>query len=80
MEKSPVFENLPFLYYSAFSKCKGVSRASSDHIIYFEEKKISWHQIFNLSNPGRKKGSQFSFVYLQIFSLKFQPVYKPYSF
>ena len=34
-KKSPIYESLPFLYSSAFSKCKGVSGASSDRIIYF---------------------------------------------
>ena len=37
IEKSPIFESLPFLYYSTFSECKGVSRASSDHIIYLNK-------------------------------------------
>ena len=35
LEKSPICESLPFLYYSTFSKCKGVSGASSTRIIYF---------------------------------------------
>ena len=33
--KSPIFESLPFLCKSTFSECKGVSRANSDRIIYF---------------------------------------------
>ena len=37
IEKSPIFESLPFLYQSTFSKCKGVSRASSDVMIYFDK-------------------------------------------
>ena len=37
IEKSPIFERLPFLYKSTFSKCKGVSSASSDRIIYFDK-------------------------------------------
>ena len=53
IEKSPIFESLPFLYQSTFSECKGVSRASSDSIMYFY-KKLSWHQIVNLSNHDRK--------------------------
>ena len=34
IEKVPFFESFPFLYKALFSKCKGVSRASSDRIIY----------------------------------------------
>ena len=34
-EKSPIFECLPFLYWSTFSKCKGVIHASSDRILNF---------------------------------------------
>ena len=41
IEKSPTFENLPFLYLSTYSECKGVSRASSDHIIYFKKIKFA---------------------------------------
>ena len=37
IEKSPIFESLPFLYLSTFSECKGVSSASNDRIIYFNE-------------------------------------------
>ena len=37
IEKSPIFESLPFLYQSTFSECKGVSRANSDLIIYFNK-------------------------------------------
>ena len=33
IEKSPIFESLPFLYKSTFHECKGGSRASSDCII-----------------------------------------------
>ena len=36
--KKSHFESLPFLYWSIFSECKGVSRASSDSIIYFNKK------------------------------------------
>ena len=32
-KKSPIFESLPFLYYSTFPECKGGSRVSSDRII-----------------------------------------------
>ena len=35
--KSPIFESLPFLYKSTFNECKGISRKSSDRIIYFEK-------------------------------------------
>ena len=49
----PIFESLPLLYWSTFPECKGGSRASSDRIILFN-KKISWHQIVNLSNQDRK--------------------------
>ena len=33
IEKSSIFESLPFLYLSTFFECKGGSRASSDRII-----------------------------------------------
>ena len=35
IDKSPIFESVPFLYWSTFSECESVSRASSDRIIYF---------------------------------------------
>ena len=41
IEKSPIFEILAFLYKSTFSECKGGSRASSDHIIYFNKNKLA---------------------------------------
>ena len=41
IEKSPIFESLPFLYQSTFSECKGVSRARSDRIIYFNKIKLA---------------------------------------
>ena len=37
IEVSPIFESLPFLCLSTFFECKGVSRASSDRIIYFDK-------------------------------------------
>ena len=37
IEKSPIFESLPFLYYLTFSECKGESRTSSDGMIYFNQ-------------------------------------------
>ena len=37
IEKSPIFESLPFLYKSTFSECKGLSLASSDRIIYLNK-------------------------------------------
>ena len=37
-EKRPIFESLPFLYWSTFSGCKGGSRASSDRMIYSNKK------------------------------------------
>ena len=40
IEKSPIFESLSFLNKSPFSECKGGSRASSDHIIYFNKKLV----------------------------------------
>ena len=36
-----MFEGLPFLYQSAYSECKGISRASSDLIIDFSENKLA---------------------------------------
>ena len=33
IEKSPIFDSLPFLYLSTFPECKGGSRASSERII-----------------------------------------------
>ena len=52
-KNSLIYESLPFLYYSTFSECKGVSHASSDRIINFNRRK-SWHQIVNLSNHYHK--------------------------
>ena len=40
IEKSPIFESYQFLYSSTFSKCKGVSRASSDCIIYYNKQYV----------------------------------------
>ena len=39
-QKSPIFESLPFLYKSTFSECKGLSRASSDRIIYLNKNSV----------------------------------------
>ena len=41
IEKSPIFESLPFLYKSTFSECKGGSLASSDRIIYLNKNKFA---------------------------------------
>ena len=37
IEKSHIFESLPFLYQSTLSECKGVSRASSDRMMYINK-------------------------------------------
>ena len=44
--KSPISESLPFLYSSTFSKCKGISRATSDRIIYFYKNKLVLIRLF----------------------------------
>ena len=38
IEKSHIFESLPFLYYSIVPEFKGGSRANSNRIIYFDKK------------------------------------------
>ena len=40
-KKNPIFESLPFLYLSTFSKCKGVIRSSSDRILYFSKSQLA---------------------------------------
>ena len=40
-KKNPIFESLPFLYQSTFSKCKGVIRSSSDRILYFSKSQLA---------------------------------------
>ena len=37
IEKSPIFESLPFLYKSTFPKFKGVGHANGDRKIYFNK-------------------------------------------
>ena len=41
---------------------------------------INMHVSYSCSDTFYIKSLQFSFVFLQIFCLKFQPVYKPYLF
>ena len=40
-QKKSHLASLPFLYLSTFSKCKDVSGASSDRIIYFNKNKFA---------------------------------------
>ena len=39
-KKSPIFESFYFPISQHFSECNGVSRASSDHIIYFDKNEV----------------------------------------
>ena len=77
IENSPTFESLPFPYQSTFSECKGVSRASSDRIIYFNKNSDGTKWLICQTIFLNKVPNFLSFF--KIFWLKFEPVYKPYS-
>ena len=72
--KKNIFESVPFLYLSTFSKCKGVSRASSDRIIYFNKKNGTKSLIRQIMIVNKVPNF---LVFPLIICLKFSPLYKP---